>query len=78
MHNTSVVVDTLERKELIEKLIECGYGELVEVLLSNEHKVYTKNGRRLNKCGVCRALGWKPKKLEDALLSCREILKGEF
>jgi hypothetical protein len=67
-------IDELERGELIQKLIDNGYGELIEALLGNENKVYTKKGR-LNKSGACRVLGWKTKKLEDALVECRDILK---
>lgn len=71
------VLEILERQELLQKLTEKGYGKLVEVLLLNENKVYTKRGR-LNKSGACRVLGWKPKQLEDALMKCREILSNEF
>jgi hypothetical protein len=38
-----------------------------------ESEVYTKKGR-LNKSGACRILGWKPKELEEALDSCKDIL----
>lgn len=65
----------LEQQELLDKLTVSGYGDLIEVLLSNETKVYTKKGR-LNKSGACRVLGWKSKQLEDALKHCQEILKG--
>jgi hypothetical protein len=71
------LTDLIEREELIVKLKENGYGGLVEILLDNENKVYTKKGR-LNKSGACRVLGWKPKQLEDALNECRLILEGEF
>jgi len=67
------IVETIERQELIDKLIDNGYAELVEALLYNEHKTYTKRGR-LNKSGACRCLGWKTKQLEDALAECRKIL----
>jgi hypothetical protein len=69
--------EILERDELIQKLIERGYGELVEALLDNENRVYTKKGR-LNKSGACRVLGWKTKQLEDALEECRDILKSDL
>lgn len=65
----------LERQEQIQKLYEQGYGPLVDALLMNETRVYTKKGR-LNKSGACRVLGWKTKQLEDALRSCKEILGG--
>lgn len=39
------MIDVLERTELIQKLIDNGYAELVEALLSNEGKVYTKKGK---------------------------------
>jgi len=70
------LIEILEQQELIQKLIDKGYGELVDALLMNEGKVYTKKGR-LNKSGACRVLGWKTKQLEDALLACREMLDEE-
>ncbi len=74
---TSNLVDILERDELIRKLTEAGYGELIEALLTYDSKVYTKKGR-LNKSGACRVLGWKAKQLEDALIACRSILLVEY
>lgn len=71
------LLDILERQELIQKLIDKGHGELIEIFLMNENKVYTKKGR-LNKSGACRALGCKPKDLQKKLDACREILKNEF
>ena len=67
------MVDVVERQELIQKLVDNGFSQLVEALLYNENKVYTKKGR-LNKSGACRVLGWKTKQLEDALGECRRIL----
>jgi nucleoside-diphosphate-sugar epimerase len=67
-------LDEVEVREIIEKLYAHGHGDLVECLLSNESKVYTKKGR-LNKSSTCRELGWKPKQLEDALREMRELLK---
>jgi len=69
------MVEILERTELIQKLVDSGYGELIEALLYNESKVYTKKGR-LNKSGACRVLGWKTKQLEDSLAECRRIISG--
>ena len=66
------LTEVLEQQELIQKLIDKGYGELIDALLMNESKVYTKKGR-LNKSGACRALGWKTKQLEDALEECRAL-----
>lgn len=71
------LIELLERQELIDKLIERGYGPLIDALLLNDNKVYTKKGR-LNKSGACRVLGWKAKELEDALEACREILKEDI
>lgn len=68
-------LEVLEQQELIQKLVDAGYGELVDALLMNENKAYTKKGR-LNKCGACRILSWKTKQLEDALEACRQILEG--
>lgn len=71
------LIDILERQELIQKLIDQGYGNLIEALLSNESKVYTKKGR-LNKSGACRVLGWKTGQLEAALKACKDILQLDF
>lgn len=70
-------IAVLETQELIDKLIENGYGEIVDCLLSNENKVYTKKGR-LNKSSTCRQLGFKGKQLEDALRSMRELLQEDL
>lgn len=71
------ILEFLERQELLQKLTDRGYGKLVEIMLLNEGKVYTKKGR-LNKSGACRILGWKPKQLEDAIDKCREILEEDL
>lgn len=70
-------VYTIEIQEIIQKLREAGYSELVDCLLDNEKECYTKKGR-LNKSSTCRKLNWKGKKLEDALDHMRSILKNEF
>jgi len=67
--------ELLERQELIQKLIDRGYGQLVDVLLMDDS--YTKKGR-LNKSAACRELGWKPKQLEDALKECKMLLQGDL
>lgn len=68
-------IEILERTELIQKLIDKGFGELMDVLLMDES--YTKKGR-LNKSAVCRMLRWKPKQLEDALKECKILLLGDL
>lgn len=70
-------LEILEREELLNKLISKGYGDLIDALLSNEGKVYTRKGR-LNKSGACRVLGWKTKELEDALEACKAILQEDI
>ena len=65
--------EQIERKVLVKKLEDNGYGDFVAKIFSSEDAVYTRRGR-LNKSGACRQLGWKPKQLEDALIRCREIL----
>jgi len=70
-------VYSLEMQEIIQKIREAGYSELVDCLLDNEKDCYTKKGR-LNKSSTCRKLNWKGKKLEDALDHMRTILQGEF
>lgn len=76
MKNHGNFFESLERQELIQKLRDKGYGELVEALLVNEKDVYTKKGR-LNKSGACRVLNWKTKQLEDALRECYAILRAD-
>lgn len=71
------LTEVLEQQELIQKLIDSGFGELIDALLMNESKVYTKKGR-LNKSGACRVLGWKTKQLEDAIEECRNIFPDLF
>lgn len=71
------LIEQIEKQELLQKLIDKGYGNLIDALLSNEREVYTKKGR-LNKSGACRVLGWKPKELDEALAQCREILKRDI
>lgn len=74
MSNT---LDEMERQELIKKLIENGFGEIVQVLLENENKVYTKKGR-LNKSGACRKLKLKTRELEDKLQEMKNLLKNDL
>jgi len=69
--------DQLENQELIQKLIDSGYSNLVDAFLLNDGKVYTKKGR-LNKSGACRVLKCKPKDLEDAIAACQSLLNKEM
>jgi hypothetical protein len=69
-------LEILERQELLEILENNGLGKEIELLLMNETKAYTKKGR-INKSGVCRLLGIKPKQLEEFLQKCRDVLKIE-
>jgi hypothetical protein len=73
----SNILDEMERQELIQKLINSGYGDIVKVLLENENKVYTKKGR-LNKSGACRKLKLKTKQLEDKLQEMKDLLKEDL
>mgnify|MGYP000273461461 CR=1 FL=1 len=75
--NTGNPVYAIEMREIIQKLKENGYTELVECLLDNESDCYTKRGR-LNKSATIRKLGWKSKQLEDALAEMKDILKIDF
>lgn len=70
-------IEALEQQEMIQKLIDNGYGELVDALLSNERQCFTRSARA-NKCGICRVLSWKTKQLEDAFAECRKLLSKEF
>lgn len=74
MSNT---LDDIEKQELIQKLIKNGYGDIVQVLLENDKKVYTKKGR-LNKSGACRKLKLKTKQLEDKLEEMKNLLKEDL
>ena len=77
MANYSNAFNQLENKELIQKLIDSGFSDLVDAFLLNDNKVYTRSNR-LNKSGACRVLKWKPKQLEDAILACRDILHKDM
>lgn len=68
-------VTVLEEQEMIQKLIDRGYGDYVDCLL--EEDSYTKKGR-LNKSSLCRQKDCKGKDLEDALREMQEILKDEM
>ena len=70
-------ISNIETEEIIQKLIDNGYADIVECLLGNENTVYTKKGR-LNKSSACREMDWKNKQLEDALRGMRECLKDEY
>lgn len=70
-------LEHVERQELIKKLIDNGYGEIVEALLDDDKKVYTKKGR-LNKSGACRRLNLKSKQLEDKLAEMRSLLSRDM
>lgn len=70
-------IDYLERQELIKKLIDNGYGDIVQAFLEDEKKVYTKKGR-LNKSGACRKLKMKAKQLEDKLAEMKDLLKKDL
>jgi hypothetical protein len=69
-------IDILEREELIQKIEEAGFGKIIDILLMNENKVYTKKGR-LNKSGACRILNCKPRDLESMLQKFREIIRSD-
>lgn len=71
------MIEEIELRELIQKLIDNGYGELVDAFLEHESEVTTKKGR-LNKSGVCRVLDWKSKHLEDTLEEVRKLLKDDL
>jgi hypothetical protein len=69
--------DFIENQELIQKLIDNGYGDIVDCFLSHENKIYTKKGR-LNKSSACRELGWKGKQLDDAFEEMKSLLKNDL
>lgn len=67
------MIEILEQNELIDKLNDSGYADLVDIFLSNESLIFTKSGR-INKSGACRVLKCKTKQLEKMLAECRRIL----
>jgi hypothetical protein len=75
--NKNNPISALEMQEIIQKLIDHGYGEYVDCLLSNEAICYTKKSR-LNKSATCREMGKKNKELEDAIKQMKELLRNEF
>lgn len=78
MNRTSASpVHAIEMDEIIQKLKEHGFTEIVECLLDHEIDCYTKKGR-LNKSATTRKMGWKSKQLEDALKGMRELLQGDM
>lgn len=78
MSKTSVInpVFSIEMQEVMQKLRDNGFGDLIECLFE-ETECWTKKGR-LNKSATIRKLGWKSKQLEDALRSMRELLGSEY
>ena len=74
---TTDFVKEIETKELIDKLIEKGYGEIVNAFLLNESRCYTKKDR-LNKSGACRVLDFKPKQLDDQFKMMKQLLEKDL
>lgn len=70
-------IQTLETKEIIEKLHKHGFGETVDAFLLRENECYTKKGR-LNKCGACRVLNCKPKQLDDMFAIMKKLLADDL
>lgn len=63
-------MSNLEFEEIVGRLDNMGWGELVSMLLEKDSEAYTKNGR-LNKSAICRKLDISNKELENALLDLR-------
>lgn len=75
--NKNSMISSTEMEEIIQKLKENGYQEVVDCLIEGEKECYTKKGR-LNKSSACRKLNWKSKKLEDTFREMRLVLQNEF
>ena len=45
MNMSKNLQEEFEREELLNKLRESGYGDLIDALLLNEAQTYTKRGR---------------------------------
>jgi hypothetical protein len=69
--------NAIEMQEVMQKIRDAGYAELLDCLLEHEKECFTKKGR-INKSSTCRILGWKAKKLEDAFKFLKDLLKMEF
>ena len=76
-NNSANPINAIEMQEIMDKLRDAGFSEVVDCLLEYEKDCYTKKGR-LNKSSTCRKLNWKSKKLEDAIEQMKELLKNEF
>jgi len=70
-------LELLENQEMIDKLRRAGYSEVIDKIFNNDDECYTKKSR-VNKSGICRALGIKPKELDDMFFKWAEILKNEL
>ena len=70
-------IEILEIEEMLKKISDNNENarSLVEALLTNENKCYTKKAR-LNKSGLSRA-GVEDQAIGDTLKECREILRNE-
>ena len=72
------MLDDLANRELVDRLRKSGFGKLVDAILSDPACCYTKRTGRLNKSATGRKIKWRPSKMEEALLKCREILASEI
>ena len=70
-------IEEIETRELIQKLIDNGFGRVVDAFTSQEQRCLTKKSR-LNKSGTCRVLEIKPKDLENTFKSMRELLSKDL
>lgn len=65
--------DAVEQAELIARLKEAGYANLLDALLDVD--VYTSTGR-LNLSGLARKLGIRPSKAAAIVQAARQILES--
>lgn len=66
----------IDANELVELLIDNGFGKLVSVMMDEE--MYTRRKGRLNKSKLCRTLKIKPTQLNETLKICRSLLDDSF
>jgi hypothetical protein len=72
-------LNQIEVQELIQKLIDNGMKDFIDMMLLQEHAVYTRKGR-INKSSCVREMSkhskkpFRSKDLEDIFMKCQEIL----
>ena len=74
---TTDFIKEIENKELIQKLIDHGFGKIVEAFIQSGNKMMTRNSR-VNKSGCCRTLDLKVKQLDSCFELMRDLLREDL